>query len=651
VFVAVFIVGYDQAMAAKAQLNPKTLSLVGGSSKMYADKLKLDEAKQVYEYNPGYRASDSKIGQSAGPKFSAEIPVDPAKTVKVTDPETSTTLGFSPDFEMAKGQQQDNHVVYPIMGRDASKVYSLGQGSLKEDIILLKFQGDSAEFSYHLQLPENTEARMESDGSVGIFGVDRTLLGAVTTGSDADAELLTKARQKSAKTSELFRVPAPYARDVRGINNNVKLSWELTGLRLTLKASSLRSAAYPLSLDPSIFVTSAAQFMAGNNESNIDFDTSNELIQKGRLTGARINAWTPVAGTQDLPASLWNHGTVMAGGYVYVIGGSTGSTNVATVYWAKLDTATYAITSPDPGAGTCTQWCNDSAYNLPFARAGMAVAAYNGYLYAVAGFDGTPARTTTVYYTKVGANGEPIGWTTTTALGTERSYGSVVAYQNHLYIFGGQSNAATGGVTGAGSSQFADIHPDGTIGTWTNTTTNMPNALWGHTALQNNGYMYLVGGVNGTTTQNAVQYNKVTSTGDLTASWTATSSFNTARGSFGGSIATIWGGYMYVSDGCTTMTATNCTQFASGTASQSGTTITGTGFTSTEVGMVMTFANGITATITSFTSSTTLVAANDSQTVASQSYTIDLNDLSPQMASINGDGTLSAWPHCCGPFP
>ena len=60
-----------------------------------------------------------------------------------------------------------------------------------------------------------------------------------------------------------------------------------------------------------------------------------------------------------------------------------------------------------------------------------------------------------------------------------------------------------------------------------------------------------------------------------------------------------------------------------GTASQTGTTVTGsgTGFQSTYVGATLTFANGITALITAYTSGTSL-QVSPSQTVVSQSYTI-----------------------------
>ena len=66
------------------------------------------------------------------------------------------------------------------------------------------------------------------------------------------------------------------------------------------------------------------------------------------------------------------------------------------------------------------------------------------------------------------------------------------------------------------------------------------------------------------------------------------------------------------------------TYYSTGTASQSGTTITGTGttFTSAMVGMTIVWATGETALITSFTSATSL-SSSTSQTVADGGYVIN----------------------------
>lgn len=69
-------------------------------------------------------------------------------------------------------------------------------------------------------------------------------------------------------------------------------------------------------------------------------------------------------------------------------------------------------------------------------------------------------------------------------------------------------------------------------------------------------------------------------------------------------------------------------QYSVGSASQSTTTITGVGttWTSAMVGSTMVFYNGVRANITAFVS-TTQLTASQSQTVASQGYTISWNSL------------------------
>lgn len=66
------------------------------------------------------------------------------------------------------------------------------------------------------------------------------------------------------------------------------------------------------------------------------------------------------------------------------------------------------------------------------------------------------------------------------------------------------------------------------------------------------------------------------------------------------------------------------TYYSTGTASQSGMTVTGVGttFTAAMVGMTIVYANGTTATITAYTSGTS-ISASPSQTVASTAYVIN----------------------------
>ena len=528
------------------------------------------------EYNKDYKAPSEVDGTISTPRFSASFKKNPKDGITVTDPKTNIVLGIKPTFPLGEPQKQDNRIVYPVTGRDAQAIYTLHVAKLKEDIILNTYQGDSMSFSYKLDLPEGTEARMESNGSVGVYSVDPSLLGTVTTGSDKDASLLALARKNGSKTTLLFTFPAPFIKETGKDTTSGRTWMTLKNNTVTVHANKLKGLTYPISIDPTIYIDTAAQLMLGNNESNIDFDVDNELIQKGKTTGGRFNSW--VSNSMTLPAARWNHASAMAGGYAYVVGGNNGTSAQGNLYWAKVNSSDGSIFSPTPGDTTCSDWCTNSAYSLPSSavRQGASLVAYNGYLYLFAGLDGTGTRTSTVYIAKIGANGEPrlwhpsdqnksnwVYWYSDTALSSARSYTSAVAYNNRMYLVGGSTAASSGGIT---TVEKADITPTGVLTNW-GTVTSLPSARYSHGVQVYNDRLYVIGGANGTTTQNTVYYSKINNDGSLNSWQTGISISNGATGgtrsSMGGTMTTIWGGYIYVAGGCTTMNASGyCTSIA-----------------------------------------------------------------------------------------
>lgn len=874
VLLIVFYTGYEiygyYFNSAKYQLSNSAESLLPSTNNTYAQKLTLDTPNQQYAYNTDYKGSISEAaGQISGPRFTATFPTDPAKGSQITDAINSVTITLKPNFGMSKPTKQDNRLVYPIIGMDASKVYTMRAASVKEDIVLERYIQKELSFSYELELPDGTEARLEADGSIGIYGAEQTIMGNITTGTDKDAELLQRARQTAKKTNLLFTIPAPSIIEPDKKASDATVKYELEGKNLTIKAVSLDKATYPLSIDPTVYIESAAQLMRGNNETNIDFDVANELIQKSQTTGARIDAWSS---TTNLSNAVWGQGTAVAGGYIYSVGG-VGSANTVTstyntngtstytvptgvtritvkawgagggggagngnaglggtgggggfaqavinvtpgegltvrvgaggakatansrggaggeaskitrsstilleaggggggggrrgnnttpagnagagggssgqagtgtgggggggtqssggtfgngtgdgvagasqgggnaaspsgscatngsgtgsngtggtggvytstcasgggggggyyggggggttstnnragggggggssyynssatvsgtevltvgnyqtagndgdsdrggladggnaantsagasdgdngivvisyttagsvtdaVYWAKFNTATNAIESPNPGTGACTGWCNNSVYNLPTALTGLSLVAYNGYLYAIGGeiTGGTPQ--TTVYIAKIGANGEPQMWHPTggtpdywyqdTSLGSARSKFAAVAYNNKLYILGGLTTPCSPNcaVLSSNTVQYATINPDGRLGTWTATGMQaLTTARYGLTAHIYNDTLYAIGGdaTLGGSPVATVEYSKLKSDGTMN-SWVATNSLGSGRLTAGGSYSTVFGGYMYVAGGCATVDSNGyCTGIA-----------------------------------------------------------------------------------------
>lgn len=575
-------------------------SLLPTANQSMADRVRYDAKQQVYNFNTNYSPAVSNLLKSTNSEASATAYQDASKGVTVTDPLNKINLTMTPKFDLAKGRRDSNRIIYPLSNGNGWVVYGLHTIGVKESILLERAPGNEATFDYSLGLNNGLTARLEADGSIGIYG-NTLLSGDVATGSAKDAALLKKARENAPKHSLLFTIPAPTIKGLANKPSTATAAYGLNGNNLTVTVKGLENASYPLNIDPSIYIASAQQFMSGNNETNIDFDVADSLIQKGKTTGARFNN---LSTTMSLPVPRWDAASTAAGGYVYEVGGNDGSSNQATIYWAKFNPLTNEVISPNPGNGTCGSWCTDSLYNLPAPRVGLSLVAYNGYLYAIGGEDASCNSTNgtgvngicnTVYIAKIGANGEPQLWNPTSTdkstwaywyrdanLSSTRSYTAAVAYNNRMYLLGGKTDTSLGGVS---TVESVDIKPTGTLSAWsTSGMVAMPSVRFGHDAHIYNGYLYLVGGDSNGTVENTVDYIKINDDGSLDGSWISANSFSIPRMSWGGNFSTIWGGYLYVSGGCSAISAGGqCT--ASG-ISNAGTPVAGGSGTSVELASI-----------------------------------------------------------------
>ncbi|MGB3009112.1 MAG: hypothetical protein WBB33_02035 [Candidatus Saccharimonadales bacterium] len=293
-------------------------SLLPSIPRAIAQRLTYDEHTQQYKFTNGRPAVSAEQAGSTG-QMEIIAHRQARKGVTVTDPTINTSFTMAPRFGTKEGKHMGGHIVYPLDTRDGWLVYSVQGTGLKEDIVLERAGDDTRSFRYELQLNESMQAKLEQDGSVGIYG-NTLLSGDIQAATEADTALLQKARQNADKTTLLFRIPKPYVIEPHHKPSSVKSSFSLDGSSLTLSVSGLRAAAYPLSIDPSIYVASAQQFMFGNNETNINFNVENSLIEKGRTTGARFDTWNP---TTSLSTASWGGSTVAAGGFIYTVGGTS----------------------------------------------------------------------------------------------------------------------------------------------------------------------------------------------------------------------------------------------------------------------------------------------------------------------------------------
>lgn len=298
-------------------------TLLPTSSPQMAAFVSLDSSKQQFNFKPV--SSNTSTTTSLQSNYSsASLYADSSKGITATDTANKIDFTMIPKFTTYTGRQDQDRIVYPLSDGNGWMVYTLRGDGVKEDIILEHTKADSTSYSYTLGLGDSLSAKLEVDGSVGIYG-STLLSGNVATGSSADAALLAKARQNTPKTTLLFSIPKPVVTDKNGPVKNIPAKYSLSGNTLTVNVTGLKKGNYPLAIDPSVYVVTAAQFMQGNNETNVDFDVDNKLIKKASTTGARFDQWNATSG---LPAAVWGAETVAAGGYIYSIGGTelTGAT-------------------------------------------------------------------------------------------------------------------------------------------------------------------------------------------------------------------------------------------------------------------------------------------------------------------------------------
>jgi N-acetylneuraminic acid mutarotase len=316
-----------------------------------------------------------------------------------------------------------------------------------------------------------------------------------------------------------------------------------------------------------------------------------------------IGVWNS---TTVLPVNIYHHASVAANGYVYILGGDTGST-VDTVYYAKLNidgtvgswttnTQTlpstnqvfsvavangyiYEIGGPLSAAtnyaklnadGSVGSWSSNTG-NLPLTTQNATTIVANGYVYVMGGYDGTNIARNTVYYASVsrlqvggaldlvglsgenlseGGSGGELTAGNTNIIGALNVQGAA-SFQNALSVEG------TLNVNG----NALLVNNSGHTNNWqTGTALGVARGYMG-TAYAN-GYAYLVGGTPTPTgfggSLTTVEYAQVKADGSL-GSWTATTSLPQARAF--DSVVTA-NGYLYVVGGASTSSPVNTVYYA-----------------------------------------------------------------------------------------
>jgi hypothetical protein len=191
--------------------------------------------------------------------------------------------------------------------------------------------------------------------------------------------------------------------------------------------------------------------------------------------------------------------TVEANGYLYVIGGkvASGANSTNKVYYAKLNS--------DGSLGTWTTATNRIPQNI---QDHVTVVA-NGYVYVIGGWDSfNLAYTTSSYYAKLNSDGSLGTWNTTTNVpgGQLIKMRGVVA-NGYVYLLGGTTDSSGTGYTSALSTiYYAKLNSDGSLGTWTTNSQSLPNPVFLEGAVEANGYIYTLAGDDNTNTLKTAVY-------------------------------------------------------------------------------------------------------------------------------------------------
>ena len=495
---------------------------------------------------------------------------------------TNDSRGFTirPLGVSAEGYLDSGRVVYPLSPSERH-VYTFKRNGLKEDILLAKPSSNSRQFKWKLDLGNELEARVLPDGSIGIYSASAYLFGNNISISDEKSQTLVDNAKKNGKKDTLvFVMPRPFITDQTEKKNYQDVSYSLKAGTLILEARNLRSMKYPLSIDPTVTVTTTNEFGVGNVAGQlIDTSIGSQITRGAVSTGSLSSSFITSSNYFSNPRDA--AGVVVYNGFIYITGGQMpavsttckdpGSSPPSALECSDVQ---YAAINSDGSIGSFTL----ASFYFTFPRMGHFATAYNGYLYIVGGRQiitnsDTNCKNTGLLSNRcndiqraaINSDGSINSFVvnTTTYFTTPRYFHYGAVYNGYMYIFGGEEpTTSTTGCKNTGVSenqcndtQYAPINADGSIGSFTTTSYfSYPRRALAGAAY--NGYLYVSGGIGNissvlcknagsSTLCNDVQYAPINADGSI-GTWQNTSFFTTTRR---GHVISASKGYFYVAGG------------------------------------------------------------------------------------------------------
>jgi N-acetylneuraminic acid mutarotase len=221
-----------------------------------------------------------------------------------------------------------------------------------------------------------------------------------------------------------------------------------------------------------------------------------------------------------------------------------------------FDDVQYAPINAD---GDLESWI-PASYSFTTPREAHASVVKNGYLYVIGGLynDGSDHYLSDVQYAPINADGDPGMWAPASYSLTDlRGAHASVVDKGYLYVIGGHN-----GSTYYDDVQYVHIDPvNGDLGSWTTANFTFTTKRLGHTSVVHNGYLYVIGGYTNegsVRSLNDVQYAPINADGSL-GSWKAGSSFDKPRRAHA---SVVYKGYLYVIGGHDDINYFNDVQYA-----------------------------------------------------------------------------------------
>lgn len=496
---SLFVPTFLQISEARAYaLTPDMKKVLGSANKNLSAKFSFDKSNNKWQFNKngvaaltdniakqesGQDAEDIASGlsqlaaQQAGGSgkndtslYSVDLPLKAKEGITYYDNVTRLSFKMVPTFNTRDAKLVDDRIIYPF-GGGGKIVYTAKTNGLKEDIVLSDYIGDTLRYGYTLDLPDTLEARILDDGSIGIYSANPALFGNISFNSEEDRARVMEGRKNGHKEYLVFSIPAPFIKDQSGKTG--KTHYELDGKKLSVVASGLKGLNYPLSVDPSVTVTSSSDFEAGNVEDSIEISAAGQ-INRTQVTGGTIGAFTSTS-TMNTQRALMD--SAVYNGYIYAVGSWTAQTTG--IEYAKIQSN-----------GSLGAW-TEQATGLS-NRYGFGVATYNGYIYLTGGNASSPLNTTS--YAKLNADGS-VGtmMTASTTFNTGRYFHKTKIYNGYIYVIGGRGDPSGNDIDNYSSTRYAKLKANGDIDTWVSATT-LPTARLQFGMAIYNDRMYIVGG-------------------------------------------------------------------------------------------------------------------------------------------------------------